>query len=107
MIKSNGTFIQEEQKSPFDGMTQSVYYGDCIPNRVDHKFKAHDKEATCLAFNYSGSLLATGGADACIKIWDISRGCECNPIKSFTRPISCIAFAKDNETLMMACSIDR
>lgn len=80
---------------------------DSIPNRVDHKIKAHDKEATSLAFNFSGSLLATGGADSVIKIWDIGKGCECVPLRGFTKPISCLSFARDNEFLMMACSIDR
>ncbi len=108
MIKSTGgiPLSLEESKSPYDA---SIYYGygDSVPRRVDHKFKAHEKEATCLTFNYSGTLLATGGADNLIKIWDINRGCESVPIKSFNKPISCIAFAKDNEFLMMACSIDR
>lgn len=51
----------------------SSYYGDSTPNRVDQKLHAHEKEATCVKFNVNGSLLATGGADSLVKIWDVNR----------------------------------
>jgi WD40 repeat protein len=69
--------------------------GDYAPSRVDQKLHAHEKEATCVAFNNSGNLLATGGADSLLKIWDINRYCEVTPIKVFSKPLSAIAFAKD------------
>ena len=46
------------------------------PSYVSAKHFAHEKGATCLAFNQMGNLLATGGGDAVIKIWDINKGTE-------------------------------
>src|SRR5437879_2557763 len=35
---------------------------------------SHSHTIRCAAFNVSGSLLATGGEDNCIKIWDCLEG---------------------------------
>jgi len=40
---------------------------------VESRLKAHEKEATCMMFNYSGDLLASGGGDSIVKIWDLNR----------------------------------
>ena len=103
MVKSSGLDLKT---SSFEAQVFGGGY-DSIPNRVDHKIKAHEREATSLAFNFSGSLLATGGADSVIKIWDMSRGCESVSLKGFSKPISCLSFARDSEFLMIACSVDR
>ena len=58
-------------------MNDYAYFStDVIPSTVSQKFLAHEKEATCLAFNLSGNNLATGGGDALVKIWDINKQCE-------------------------------
>lgn len=72
VVTKNSLLLTKE--SMIDTMPFSHFYcGDYVPSRVEHKFHAHEKEATCVKYNSSGSLLATGGADAIIKIWDINR----------------------------------
>lgn len=39
-----------------------------------HKRKPHDAPVICSAVDHTGTLLATGGADGVVKVWDISRG---------------------------------
>ena len=71
---SSGGFINQEAKLYHEITQHSSFKGmEMVPNGVEYKFKAHDKEATCMHFNHSGSLLATGGGDSIIKIWDINR----------------------------------
>eukprot|EP00347_Sterkiella_histriomuscorum_P010061 403338836 len=108
LIPSSSSLLSQEAQL-YNEITQNHQngYKECTPSSVEFKFHAHEKEGTCVKFNNSGNLLASGGADSVIKIWDLNRQCESTPIKSFQKPISCMSFARDSESLMMACSIDR
>ena len=35
--------------------------------------EAHEGQVTCLLWLYDGSILATGGRDNTIKLWDVER----------------------------------
>lgn len=72
--------------------------------------KAHSgKEATCIKFNSSGSLIATAGGDSLVKLWDVQPGSSCDCIETlrcFAKPVSCLAFAPMTD-MLMCCSVDR
>jgi len=44
-----------------------------LPNKVHTKFEAHEGEVNALKFDPSGHLLATGGGDRKIKLWDLNQ----------------------------------
>jgi WD40 repeat protein len=79
---------------------------DVVPSHVTQKYFAHEKEATCLAFSLGGNLLATGGGDGLIKIWDVNKECETQMLKAFNRALTCVAFSYDSENVM-GCSVDK
>jgi autophagy-related protein 16 len=52
----------------------SVCYSAIIPSTASQKFDAHDGEVVALHFSTSGRVLATGGSDRKIKLWEIISG---------------------------------
>ncbi|KAK8744722.1 hypothetical protein OTU49_000582, partial [Cherax quadricarinatus] len=45
-----------------------------LPAKAYLRFDAHDGEVNCLCFSPQGKIIATGGGDRKLKLWDISRG---------------------------------
>ena len=45
-----------------------------IPNRAYIRFEAHDSDVNAIKWSPHGTMVATGGADRKIKLWDVSKG---------------------------------
>ncbi len=72
-----------------------------------------DDMITCLAFNPKGTLLAVGRrprddnrAATTISLFDAATGKELAVLKGHSRPIACLAFSPDGQTLA-SCSSDK
>lgn len=52
----------------------NVFFGDEIPNQVHIKFDAHDGEVNAVKWSPLERLVATGGADRKVKLWDVGKG---------------------------------
>ena len=98
-----------------------------VPKRSESaQERAHNGEVNCIAFSHDGSLIATGGNDCIVKLWDayslqevISMRKENVKIKEkdkkknkedllyhkFTRPVTSVAFSYCNDYLA-GCSCD-
>ncbi len=74
LSRSQSTAISQSTIEEFTYDSQSFSYGgvETKPHQMEHiSLEAHSgKEATCVRFNSQGTMLATGGADSVIKIWD-------------------------------------
>ncbi len=89
-------------------LSMGGYDSGNVPSRVDITHQAHENESLCLSVNYNGSLLATGGGDHKIKVWEMINNPafpDANTIKCFSRPVSCLAFAQESN-LLIASSFD-
>ena len=72
----------------------------------------HADHATCLAFSQDGNMLATGGIDRTIKLWDVSG--ESNEIPKdpylildqHEEQVSSLVFLSDGQTLVSASEFD-
>jgi WD40 repeat protein len=65
-----------------------------VPTRPEHKIFAHEKGVLCVAFNNTGNIVATGGGDNCVKIWDTEHGSEIYSINNaFSKSVNAIAFS--------------
>jgi translation initiation factor 3 subunit I len=49
--------------------------------------------------NYSSTLLATAGADECVKIWDLLKG-ECVATIAHKTPVRCVGFSHGDDMLL-------
>lgn len=45
-----------------------------IPNRAYIRFDAHESDVNAIKWSPHGTVVATGGADRKIKLWDVSKG---------------------------------
>lgn len=53
------------------------------------------KSVTCSAFSRDGSLLATGGGDACVRIWEVPSGKLRVTVRGFDGELTGVAFSPD------------
>jgi autophagy-related protein 16 len=52
-----------------------------------------------VCFNPIGDVVATGGGDALIRLWNSSNGKEIQTLRGFAKPITDIAISMDNELI--------
>lgn len=68
------------------------------------KQRGHAYGMRCMAYSPDGVVVATGGEDGSIKLWNTSSGfCYCT-LKNHTAPITALAFA--NASVIMSSSLD-
>lgn len=65
--------VNEDKFERYSGPT-NVFFGDEIPNQVHIKFDAHDGEVNAVKWSPLEKLVATGGADRKVKLWDVGKG---------------------------------
>jgi WD40 repeat protein len=64
--------------------------------------EAHTGEVSAIAFSSDGKLLATGGADTLVKVWDVATRKELRTLRGHTSGINAVAFTADGKTLASA-----
>lgn len=52
----------------------NAYFGDEIPNKVHICFDAHDGEVQAVKWSPVDRIVATGGSDRKVKLWDVGKG---------------------------------
>ena len=81
---------------------------DGLPTEVKVKMIAHNDACTCLAFNPTADILATGGADKCVKLWNTKKMpqlSEMEVLKSkVPQSVTAVCFSPDNELFMQGSS---
>jgi WD40 repeat protein len=81
---------------------------DTAKKRCRHwsSFPAHAGSIFAMAFNGSGTQLATGGADAVVGVWDVATMACCTALSSRTKSIRSLSFAPDDSILAIATEED-
>ncbi len=62
----------------------------------------HQGAVRCLAFSPGGGLLATGGADKTVRLWQAATGKPIRTLSGHVYPITAVAFSRDGKTLASA-----
>lgn len=69
-----------------------------VPDTPLHTVTAHSKEAICVEFDTRGTMLATGGGDGLIKLWDFEKGQDLHHF-NLKFPATCLGFSPDNDLM--------
>ena len=84
-------------------MYSYVGYDDA-PSDVSSRISAHERGATCLAFNKGFHQCASGGADGMVKLWDVDSAQEIKVNKVLKSPPTCISFCENGQMYAVAAS---
>lgn len=73
--RSNSPVIQDRGSiGDILGRGIDAVYIDALPSGVQMKFDCHDGEVNAVRWNPIEQIVATGGADRKVKLWDVSKG---------------------------------
>ncbi|XP_013390032.1 transducin beta-like protein 3 isoform X3 [Lingula anatina] len=71
-------------------------------NKIERTWKAvHNAPVTCMAFDSTSTLVATGSADSTIKIWDIIKQYCTHNLRGHTGVVTGVAFHPDIERMQL------
>lgn len=69
------------------------------------KQQGHSNNMSCIAYSTDGQLIATGGEDGKVKLWNISSGFCFVTFNEHTAPVTCLAFS-GNKKFVVSASLD-
>jgi WD40 repeat protein len=64
-------------------------------------FKGHTDRINCVAVRHDGKLVASGGADKTVRLWDVTTGKEQRVLRH-SNPVRGVAFSSDGKKLVTA-----
>src|SRR5271168_2355975 len=70
------------------------------------RFKGHTDKVNAIAFAPDGKLVASGGSDDTVRLWDPAGGKEVRKLKGHTDSVLGVAFSPDGKTLASAAADD-
>lgn len=69
------------------------------------KQQGHSNSMSCIAYSMDGQLIATGGEDGKVKLWNISSGFCFVTFSEHTAPVTSLAFS-GNKKFVVSASLD-
>ncbi|XP_017845109.1 autophagy-related protein 16 isoform X1 [Drosophila busckii] len=71
---SAGEAMHEATRASIDTLKASGYLGQPNPTKILMKFEAHENESHAVRWSPVERMVATGGADRKVKLWDVGKG---------------------------------
>jgi len=68
-----GAEIGENSRASIDTLKATGYMGQANPTKILMKFEAHENESHAVRWSPVERMVATGGADRKVKLWDIGK----------------------------------
>lgn len=75
--RSSSPVAINERDDLFQGTLTAAgnfFFGDEIPNKMQMTFDAHDGEVNAVRWSPVDRIVATGGSDRKVKLWDVGKG---------------------------------
>ncbi|MEM6432455.1 MAG: WD40 repeat domain-containing protein [Cyanobacteria bacterium P01_D01_bin.115] len=92
---------RSQDNSAVEQTAQSIMMRGLEVSREINLLQSHEGGVTKVVFSHDGSLLASGGEDGTLRLWDIKTGQPIGkPLEGHETPIDSIAFTRDNRRLV-------
>ncbi|MDD5371066.1 MAG: WD40 repeat domain-containing protein, partial [Anaerolineaceae bacterium] len=108
------SFSSDSSRIALGGATGKIFIYETESGKLLQTLAGHEEDVTSLAFSPDGAILASGGQDGAIRLWDIKKGGEMRLLDRLTYTvrgsilptrINCIDFSPD-ENLLVSGDVD-
>jgi endonuclease YncB( thermonuclease family) len=94
-----GLAFTPDGKTLFCGCRTGIQAWEVATRKERAFWKGHNKNLSSLALSKDGRMLASGSADATIKLWDVATGKELRTLTGHGNTVRAVAFSPDGKTL--------
>ncbi len=100
-MRPNGTEVITASRNQ---LLRHWHISQTSPAECKRSWKAHETPVISMAFDPSGTLLATGSSDRTIKVWDVDKGFATHNLKGHGGIVNAVKFFKDDGRLWLISS---
>ncbi|KAI8981030.1 WD40-repeat-containing domain protein [Pilobolus umbonatus] len=93
----------KDKKQEVDSLTDDSNYS-ILPSKIHKRMNVNDPETHCITSSSAGTMIAVGGADKKVKLYDAKTGSALYSLSGAMQTIMSVCFNSTDEMILAACT---
>lgn len=98
--ENNAALLEGTKSNDQSSPSQTVDLKLLLPKKVKKILTGHKGELNCATYNTFGTVIASGGTDKIIKLWDASQGSQISSLQGPIQSLMIVGFSPDDQFIL-------